>query len=282
MKLVKGPLLVVVVCTIIGSTTPVLAKNGDNHMDRRLYCVVVTLLSDFYSSVDQGFHCQRAFLILLTESEVHQSCAAFRPHIVCPTRRHTLTPTNPENYGNHLAAIPIYQKKSRYIHTEEQILGELDSLRIAYEKHGNKPYAIVLFTYRAPCLTCTERIVDYIKKWRLWSSYHIFVLYTNGTGRNTNVSYTEEVFHESHINLHQVPSSEYLTDQQARPDLNNNCDVMSEKKKEEEQEDNATLSASDANDNMGNKEEESDHLDLDDNDNMEDEEKRQKLAKEEL
>ena len=256
MKLVKGPLLVVVVCTIIGSTTLVLAKNGDNHMDRGLYSMVVILLRDFYSSVVQGFHCQRAFLILLTESEVHQSWAAFRPRIVFPTRRHTLTPANPENYGNHLAAIPIYQKKGRYIHTEEQILEELDRLRIAYKEHGNKPYAIVLFTYRAPCRTCTEGIVDYVEKRQLWSSYHIFVLYTNGTGRNTNVSYTEEVFHESHINLHQVPSSEYLTDQQARPDLNNNCDVMNEEKKGEEQEDNAALSASDANDNMENKEEE--------------------------
>ena len=207
MKLVKGPLLFVVACIIIGSTTLVLAKNGDNHMDKFL---LVFLARYFYyvAEMRNYSHRQYAFLTVLTEEEAHWNTPViFQPPIVFPTCNHTLTPANRKEYGNHLAAIPKHRSKPK-IHTEEQFLDRLDDLIAAFQRNGSKVAVIVLYTYRAPCQECTLRIVAYFRS-RPQVCRNVIVVYTKDTGHNINVSYAEQMLHENGITLHQIGQSDF-------------------------------------------------------------------------
>ena len=198
----KGPLLFVVTCIIIGSTTLVLAKNGDYHMDKSLLVFLVRYFH-YLAEIQYNSHRQHAFLTLLTEKEAYRNTSlTFQPPIVFPTCNHTLTPANPEDYGNHLAAIPKLRNKPK-IHTEEQFLDRLDDLIAAFRRNGSEVAAIVLYTYRAPCQECTRRIVDYFGS-RPQVCRNVIVVYTESTGHNINASYAEQMLHQNGITLHQI------------------------------------------------------------------------------
>ena len=204
MKLVKGPLLFVVVC-IVGSTTVVLAKNGD-HMDESLLVFLVRYFH-YLAEIQNKCHRQHAFLTVLTEEEAHWNTPViFQPSIVFPTCEHTLTPANPEDYGNHLAAIPKLRSKPN-IHTEVQLLHRLDELIAAFRRNGSEVAVIVLYTYRAPCQECTQMIVAYFTS-RHQGCRNIIVVYTKDTGHNINASYAAKMFHQNGIKLYQISKSD--------------------------------------------------------------------------
>lgn len=205
----KDSLLFVVVCIIIGSTTLVLAKNGDIHMDKSLLVFLVSYFQ-YLANIQYDPHRQHSFLTVLTEEEAHwNTSVTFWPAIVFPTKDQTLTPANPKDYVNHLAAIPLFQKRKRDVHTEEQILERLDELITAFQKNGSKIAAIVLYTYRIPCENCTQRIVDYFAhRWQVCRNINITVVYTKGSPFD-DVSRTEKKLHRNGIALHQIDQSEF-------------------------------------------------------------------------
>ena len=207
MKLVKGPLLFAVVCIIIGSTTLVLAKNGDNHMDKSLLVLLVSYFH-YLADIQYDSHRQHAFLTVLTEEEAHWNTPViFQPPIVFPTCEYTLTPVNPEDYGNHLAAIPKLRSRPN-IHTEVQLLDRLDDLIAAFQRNGSEVAVIVLYTYRAPCQECTQRIIHYFRS-RHQVCCNVFVVYTMDTGYNISASYAEQMLHQNGITLHQIGQSDF-------------------------------------------------------------------------
>ena len=255
MKLLTGPLLFVVVCIIIGSTTLVLAKNGDKHMDESLLKLLVSYFH-YLAGTQYDSHRQYAILTVLTEEEAHRNTSVvFHPPIVFPTCNHTLTPANPEEYGNHLAAIPKLRSRPK-IHTEEQFLDRLDDLIAAFQRNGSEVAVIVLYTYLAPCEECTQRIVDYFRSSQQVCR-NIIVVYTNSTGHNINASYTAKMFHQNGIKLYQInhsdfnfPSStaercaafldferfveHFFLDSESMFDSHDRCDMKSKDEKDEE------------------------------------------------
>ncbi len=207
MKLLKGPLLFVAVCIIVGSTTLVIARNGDKHVDISLLRILASYFH--YLAVRLYYpNRQHAFLIVLTEEEVNGSTPIhFQPKIVFPNCSHTLTPTNPHHYGNHLAAVPNLRNKPN-IHTEKQFLDKLDDLITAFQKNGSEVAVIVLYTYLAPCGECTQRIIHYFRAKRQVCR-NIIVVYTVGAGNDINVIHTEQMLCQNGITLHQVGKSDF-------------------------------------------------------------------------
>ena len=196
----------VVVCIIIGSTTLVLAKNGDNHMNESLLELLVRYFHYLATLLYKASR-QHAFLTVLREEEAHRDApVTLQPPIVFPTSNYALTPVKPQNYGNHLAAIPIFRSKG-HIHAEEQILDRLDDLIAAFQRNGSEVAAIVLYTYLAPCQNCTQRIVAYFRS-RRQVCHNIIVAYTESK-KYINESYAAEMFHQNGIELRQISQSNF-------------------------------------------------------------------------
>ena len=204
----RGLLLVALVYSITVSVV-VLAKNGDHHRYRRIATSALALLDLFYRVAEERDYGnqQIAFGVVLNEERIEKSNPAFQPLLELPTRKCTLIPANPADYGNYLAAIPILQNRRPNVHAEKQILDHLNELITAFERNSNTVAVVVFYTHMAPCESCTREFLAHLPR---NLPYNVIVLYRRDTGQNINVSYTEKEFRVNNIRLQQVPE-EFFT-----------------------------------------------------------------------
>ena len=125
----------------------------------------------------------------------------YRPVI---DRNSPMSPSTVAQYGNYLAARP-HSYGHREIHSEEQILANLDELYNAFQqKYRKDPEAIVLYTRIVPCTRyCTQPIIDKLTSHPYNNIRYKVVVYST-CGENVqycNVDQTRNAFRNTGITL---------------------------------------------------------------------------------
>ena len=79
--------------------------------------------------------------------------------------RSSVSPPDGVQYGNYLAARPIFGEET--VHSEVQIVNRLEHLYEQYEaKHKKPPNAMLIYSWIVPCVGvgCTDMLIDTLKK----------------------------------------------------------------------------------------------------------------------
>ena len=138
---------------------------NDGFTEQMLATFIQNMIDRFYHQREEG-RTQFGFIILGNPTQ-NNLAITLVPHdahdnpIVDNT--HPISPQNPSNYVNYVAARPedVPQLEDA-IHAEDHILGELRRLWNNYlNRFGHTPTFMFLYSWVMPCQDCTQLILNY-------------------------------------------------------------------------------------------------------------------------